>query len=333
MDILLIDEDLKISDLIKADIVEGDVSTEISLKSAVNLAEGLNFLRQEHFDIVLLSLSLSGNAGMDSFIIVNSQASYLPVILLAAEDNPELKLSLIKRGAQDYLVKNSLDGKLLLNSILFAIERNKILEPIKQENSRLLSSFKHREDSERRLKQALGNIQDIVIEVDNFNICTFINNAGISFFGSELIGNKMTVFNSETQKLKDKLQTLERNEALSFENWSENKRGEKKLFSWTCKLISSVSGEKEGYLLTAHDVSHSEKNEQAKPEKKHKLLGQLLLERGYINGEQLEIALAEQHKTKILLGEILIRLGYITPEELADVLIMQAELDSENEHD
>jgi hypothetical protein len=122
------------------------------------------------------------------------------------------------------------------------------------------------------------------------------------------------------------LQSLAKNDVLYFDKWEEDKNGNKRLFRWTCNLLSSINGQKEGFLLTAHDITNREMQEVTKTENKPKLLGQLFIEKGYISGRQLEAALAQQHKTKILLGEILIRLGYITPDELAEVLIMQAEI-------
>lgn len=52
-------------------------------------------------------------------------------------------------------------------------------------------------------------------------------------------------------------------------------------------------------------------------------LGQLVLECGLLNEEQLEIALAEHMSSGKRLGEVLIDRGWVTPEQLAELLERQ----------
>jgi len=57
--------------------------------------------------------------------------------------------------------------------------------------------------------------------------------------------------------------------------------------------------------------------------KEDNLLGQLLVQSGFITIAQLEQALAEQQKTGGLLGSVLVRLGFIDEEELCHILSTQ----------
>lgn len=54
-----------------------------------------------------------------------------------------------------------------------------------------------------------------------------------------------------------------------------------------------------------------------------KQLGELLIERGVITGEQLEKALASQKEKGGLLGQMLVALGYTNEEEIAQALTIQ----------
>ena len=56
-------------------------------------------------------------------------------------------------------------------------------------------------------------------------------------------------------------------------------------------------------------------------------LGQLLLEKGLLKQEQLDLALAEQKKTKKLLGEVLVKMGLLKDEALYHVLSEQSSVD------
>ena len=52
-------------------------------------------------------------------------------------------------------------------------------------------------------------------------------------------------------------------------------------------------------------------------------LGQLVLQRGLLNEEQLEIALAEHLSTGKRLGEVLVDRGWVTAQELSELLAQQ----------
>ena len=52
-------------------------------------------------------------------------------------------------------------------------------------------------------------------------------------------------------------------------------------------------------------------------------LGQLVLQRGLLNEEQLEVALAEHLSTGKRLGEVLVDRGWVTAQELSELLAQQ----------
>ena len=58
-------------------------------------------------------------------------------------------------------------------------------------------------------------------------------------------------------------------------------------------------------------------------------LGEILLQLGFITGEQLEQALNIQKETQELLGQILMRLGYINSDQLAEAQAHQFGVDYE----
>jgi len=58
-------------------------------------------------------------------------------------------------------------------------------------------------------------------------------------------------------------------------------------------------------------------------EKKRRLLGQILLDGGFLSGNKLELALAEQKHTNELLGQILVRMGVVEDVEIKAALSVQ----------
>ena len=78
----------------------------------------------------MTDLGLPDSNGIDTFLDIHARNSRIPIIIFTASKNEKIGMDAVKRGAQDYLVKGQIDGRLLKRSILFSIERNKIEEVI-----------------------------------------------------------------------------------------------------------------------------------------------------------------------------------------------------------
>src|SRR5215217_4519986 len=78
-------------------------------------------------DVVLLDVSLpdSRSGTLDSLMRIKEAAPDLPLILLTGIDDEELAVRAVREGAQDYLVKQAVDGGLLGRAIRYAIERKR----------------------------------------------------------------------------------------------------------------------------------------------------------------------------------------------------------------
>ncbi len=95
------------------------------LKVVETLEEGLNILNNYYFDIILLDLGLPDSDGISTLLDVNKNSPNTPIIVLTGLNNEEIGIQAMKKGAQDYLIKKEIDGKLLKRSIRYAIERKK----------------------------------------------------------------------------------------------------------------------------------------------------------------------------------------------------------------
>ena len=90
---------------------------------ADRLEKGLRKLEQEKYDVVLLDFSLPDSFGIETFRRAHQAAPRTPIIVLTSLDDNELAVQAVRLGAQDYLVKREADTRLLVRSILYAIER------------------------------------------------------------------------------------------------------------------------------------------------------------------------------------------------------------------
>ncbi len=90
---------------------------------ADSLSEGLERVRDESFDVVLLDLVLPDSQGLDTFVRWSTNAPHLPVVVLTGLDDMSLATRAVEHGAQDYLLKNQINGALLSRSLRYAVER------------------------------------------------------------------------------------------------------------------------------------------------------------------------------------------------------------------
>lgn len=97
-----------------------------TVKSVKTLAGGLKALTRGKFDVVIADLTLPDSSGLKTFAAVHDQADGLPVIVLTSCDDDATALQSVQDGAQDYLLKQDLNRSLLLRSIRYAIERNRM---------------------------------------------------------------------------------------------------------------------------------------------------------------------------------------------------------------
>lgn len=97
------------------------------IKEAKTLEAATGILSQHDFDIILLDLFLTDSAGLNTVRKVISLSPDTPVIILTGLQDEEIACKAVRYGAQDFLEKQFLSPVLLYKSILYAIERKKIL--------------------------------------------------------------------------------------------------------------------------------------------------------------------------------------------------------------
>lgn len=90
-----------------------------------SLSAGLSRLIQGGVDVVLLDLGLRDSDGAETYLATRSHAPGVPVIILSAADSESLALRMIQEGAEDYLVKSSCTGELLVRAVRYAVLRRK----------------------------------------------------------------------------------------------------------------------------------------------------------------------------------------------------------------
>ena len=108
-----------------------DAGADIDLHRARSLAEACPQLPSD-FHCVLLDLGLPDAQGMQALRSVLEAAPTIAVLVLTGLADEHRGTEAVAYGAQDYLVKGTIDGQLLTRAIRYAVERKRADESMRQ---------------------------------------------------------------------------------------------------------------------------------------------------------------------------------------------------------
>lgn len=126
--ILLIEDNPGDARLIQEFLREIDSSPSYELTSELKWIEKISELEDFHnteFDVIISDLSLPDSQGLETIEKVCSFCNEIPVIILTGNEDEEIALKSLKKGAQDYLIKGKIDADILYKAIKYAVERKK----------------------------------------------------------------------------------------------------------------------------------------------------------------------------------------------------------------
>lgn len=185
-----------------------NLDDRIEVKTAASANEGIECATQEAFDLILSDYRLGP---IDCFEMIEELKNHgvsLPIIILTGQGNEEVAAMAIGRGAEDYLIKDSVFGSpsQLLRSVNSAVERHRLQVALRE--------------SELRYRNLVENIQDgVIILKDSY--LDFVNPAFAGLFGVEaelLLGVELAslIPHEEREKIKTLITTT----------WKENQPNE-----------------------------------------------------------------------------------------------------------
>ncbi len=122
--ILLVEDSPSDASIIRNLLLQEGLPAE-NFVHADRLSAGLESLAHDKIDVVLLDLHLPDSHGMETFLELQRRWPDIPVVVLSGLDDEARAVRSVQRGAQDYLNKSELEGRLLLRSIHYAIERKR----------------------------------------------------------------------------------------------------------------------------------------------------------------------------------------------------------------
>lgn len=133
LDVLLVEDNPGDASLFKTVLAECQ-APKFDILHLESLGEALAHLVKQAPDVVVLDLGLPDAHRMDAVQKIRSQAPSVPIVVLTSVEDESLGMATVKHGAQDYLVKGQLDARLLMRTLLYAIERHRIQTALETES-------------------------------------------------------------------------------------------------------------------------------------------------------------------------------------------------------
>jgi DNA-binding NarL/FixJ family response regulator len=127
--LLLVEDNDGDAILIDSLITEAQARTQlrprVRLERVPRLAHAFARLADRACDVVLLDLGLPDAMGLHAMRAVRTAAPSVPIVVLTGHDDESMALAALREGAQDYLVKDTVTGELVLRAVRYAIERKR----------------------------------------------------------------------------------------------------------------------------------------------------------------------------------------------------------------
>ena len=123
LQVLLIEDNPGDAELVRETLADAG---GFQVHCAEALLPGLDRAARGDIDLVLLDLSLPDSHGLEGLHAFRTHAPSIPVVVLTGFESESLALRAVQSGAQEYVVKGTLEGSALARALQRAIVRHKI---------------------------------------------------------------------------------------------------------------------------------------------------------------------------------------------------------------
>lgn len=198
INILIVEDDQAISDLIKINLNMAGYES----KQIFDGIEALNLLKEESFDLILMDVMLPG---MDGFELMKRIKDLnIPVIFLTAKNGIVDKVTGLKSGAEDYIVKPFEAVELLARIEIVLRRYSKNSNCIEFKNLKIYEEERIIKKENETIDLTLKEFELMLILVKNKNIALSREYLLEKIWGYEYMGETRTI-DTHIQKIRKKL--------------------------------------------------------------------------------------------------------------------------------
>ncbi len=198
INVLIIEDDEAISNLIKINLSMVGYKS----KQLFDGLEAFNLLKEESFDLILMDIMLPG---MDGFELMKKIKDLnIPVIFLTAKNGLADKVTGLKSGAEDYIVKPFETVELLARIEIVLRRYSKNSNCIEFRNLKIYEEERIIKKDDETIDLTLKEFELMVLLVKNKNMALSREYLLEKIWGYEYMGETRTIDN-HIQKLRKKL--------------------------------------------------------------------------------------------------------------------------------
>lgn len=221
------------------------------------LQRALDYLSAHPVDLVLLDLSLPDARGLETVRRITAAAPDTPIVVLTGLNDEGFALQAVREGAQDYLLKSQIDTLLLVRSIGYAIERQRLLRERKQAEKELKAS-------QEFALNIIDSSLDIIIAVDHERHLIKFNRAAEQAFGyqrEEVLGQSADLLYSHPEEGLEIHQNIRQFGRCVREVSNRRKNGEIFPALLSASALRNAHGEIVGVMGISRDITERKQAE------------------------------------------------------------------------
>ncbi|MBI2479692.1 MAG: response regulator [Planctomycetia bacterium] len=156
---VLLVEDSQLDAKLVIHLLEAVQSPRFHVRRAEQLSDAVQLLSQHDFDVILLDLMMPDCNGLEGLERLSDDAPDLPIIVLTGVNDEGVALEALRRGAEDYLVKDeAISDSLLVRSIRYGVERKRAELEIRRLNTELEERVARRTAQLRTSEERYRNV-------------------------------------------------------------------------------------------------------------------------------------------------------------------------------
>lgn len=252
--VLLIEDNIDDAELFQEVMLEA-TSPRFSFEHVRTLLDAESHVSSNGMDVILLDLALPDSNGLNTLSRARNWATDHPIVVLTVSENDELINQALEMGAQDYIVKRDVDSSVLVRSVRYAIERQRIQVELRS--------------SEKRYRAVVEDQTELICRYLPDGSLTFVNEAYCRYFGrrrEDLLGRSFVV----SLHSQDRLSSSGMIKIPSPEDpvWTYERRvimpsGEERWQHWTERAIFDEKGKLAEFQSVGRDITERKRAEAA----------------------------------------------------------------------
>src|SRR5579884_621276 len=215
----------------------------IAVQHVTTLGQALMELETNDYEVVLLDLSLPDADGLESVIRLHGSFPKPAIVVLTGLDDQFLAARAVREGAQDYLIKDSTNGHLLVRAMRYAIERRSAIDALQRR--------------EEHFRSMIENALDMITIVQREGIIRYASPSHERVLGyrpEELVGSPALalIHEEDAESVAAALSHADRD--LAFEYRVRHRSGAWRYVESFARDLTSVPGV-QGIVLNSRDVT------------------------------------------------------------------------------